>query len=220
MPITTIAVLPIKQGYYAKVVKVIGDTVPESHKEPGILRLAFHKGEAGEELLVAVESYRDEEAIAAHLATPHLKQVAETLPECLSGPIEFFHCDPFPAGDPVMGEIALPAPRSRKATGLVVVSVFTVQEKALEKALGLLVEDAVATHKEPGVHRFAIHLDREVRRRVVVLEAYENSAVLDAHFKTPHLAKVVRELVPLFDGENRLIRLTPLGIGDPDKGML
>lgn len=180
----------------------------------------FHKSEVGDELLVAVETYRDAEALKSHMASPHMQPIVQALPELLGGPLETYRLTPRPMGDAELGVIAGDPPASQRPSTLAVVAIMTAKEGALDDALAVLEANTIETHKEPGVNRFAVHTDAAFPRRIVVVESYDDPEVLAAHYRTPHLGRVRVELPPLLEGGIRNLRLTPLRIGDSAKGRL
>jgi quinol monooxygenase YgiN len=79
-----------------------------------------------------------------------------------------------------------------------------------------------ATHEEPGCLLYALHRDNADPTTLVLLERWRSQEDLDAHFATPHVAKLLA-----FAAEPgnlaqppQLTFTTALGLGTPDKGRL
>ena len=71
---------------------------------------------------------------------------------------------------------------------LIVAGEAVVEEGAVEQVRDALRTMEEATRKEPGCLAYAFAVDINDPTRVRIMERWESSDALSAHFKTPHMA--------------------------------
>ena len=92
MPIGVIAKLRVKEGKnreFEAIFKQLAQAVDEN--EPGNNFYELHKSNSDPQLYIVLEQYIDEDALAAHDETEHIKTLGAQLAPCMAAPpdIEF-----------------------------------------------------------------------------------------------------------------------------------
>lgn len=89
-----------------------------------------------------------------------------------------------------------------------------------QKMVDILSTNMIATHKEPGLRKFALHRDHADPRHFMVVEVYDSRADYDYHHAQAHYAVCMSQLPATLDGSHQSTHVEPLTIGDPAKGLL
>ena len=112
--------------------------------------------------------------------------------------------------------------RARAAANPQVVAVATVESAPgrEDELLALLETLASATHAEAACLAYAVHRDRDAPGRFAVVERWTSPVALEAHELTPHVRAFEAAVGPLLAAPPHVVRLAPLGLGDPMKGAL
>jgi quinol monooxygenase YgiN len=101
--IVVVATLRPKQGSAEALSALLEQYVPVGQQDDGNLRYALH--EAGEDVVVILEQWRDQQALEAHGANPAFTEFAESAKELLDGPMEVKVLRPKPLGDAAKGAL-------------------------------------------------------------------------------------------------------------------
>jgi quinol monooxygenase YgiN len=78
-----------------------------------------------------------------------------------------------------------------------VVAQFFIKNEEVEKALSLARELVLETRKETGCVSYELCQSLKQDSHITFIEEWENQAVLDAHFQTPHFTDLVPKLLAL-----------------------
>jgi quinol monooxygenase YgiN len=89
-----------------------------------------------------------------------------------------------------------------------------------QKMVDILSTNMIATHKEPGLRKFALHRDHADPRHFMVVEVYDSRADYDYHHAQAHYAVCMSQLPATLEGSHQSTHVEPLKIGDPAKGLL
>lgn len=89
-----------------------------------------------------------------------------------------------------------------------------------KKMVEILSTNMIATHKEPGLRKFALHRDLNDPLHFMVVEVYDSRADYDYHHAQPHYAVCMAALPATLDGTHQSTHVEPLRIGDLAKGLL
>ena len=82
-----------------------------------------------------------------------------------------------------------------------VVAQFFIKDGEVEKALALAKELVLETKKEKGCINYELFQSTQKDTQIAFLEEWENQAVLDVHFKTPHFTDLVPKIQALTNQE-------------------
>lgn len=89
-----------------------------------------------------------------------------------------------------------------------------------QKMVDILSTNMIATHKEPGLRKFALHRDHADPCHFMVVEVYDSRADYDYHHAQAHYAVCMSQLPATLEGTHQSTHVEPLKIGDPAKGLL
>ena len=89
-----------------------------------------------------------------------------------------------------------------------------------KKMVEILSTNMIATHKEPGLRKFALHRDLSDPLHYMVVEVYDSRADYDFHHAQPHYAVCMAALPATLEGSHMSTHVEPLRIGDLKKGLL
>jgi quinol monooxygenase YgiN len=103
---------------------------------------------------------------------------------------------------------------------VVMVAKFTVKPDTREAATEALTRCVEASQQEPGVLRYTLHVDSTDPNTFVLIELYRDAEALQAHRTTPHLKALLADTRDLLASPLDVLALTPVGVGDPVKGVL
>jgi quinol monooxygenase YgiN len=101
---------------------------------------------------------------------------------------------------------------------VVVTAYFYPRSDAREQVLAALGPAIAAVHEEPGCELYAIHDAPD--GSIVMLEKWTSADLLDAHGQGEPVARLTAALDGLLERPTVVTRLTPLPVGQPDKGAL
>jgi quinol monooxygenase YgiN len=82
-----------------------------------------------------------------------------------------------------------------------VVAQFFIKDGEVEKALTLAKELVLETRKEDGCISYELCQNLKTDSHITFIETWENQAVLDAHFQTPHFTGLVPRILELTEQE-------------------
>lgn len=102
----------------------------------------------------------------------------------------------------------------------VVIVHLHAKEGCAQQLIDTLKVNMEATHREPGLKRFALHRDLSDPLHFMVVEVYKGRADYDYHHAQPHYAVCMRELPKYLDEMHQSTHLDQLPIGDLRKGLL
>lgn len=77
--------LLIERGKADEAIAGLSASIEASHHEPGCLLAALHRDINDPDVLVIVERWASEEDHKAHLETPHIQRLAETVAPLMAG---------------------------------------------------------------------------------------------------------------------------------------
>ena len=210
--------MPVKPEQREAALAAVRRNLEGAHSEPGVMKLALHCARDEPDALWFIEVYRDAAAVQAHMQAPYVKAVMAALPQILNGAVEAVRVAPLLFSAHPKGRLAA-RPASEPAP-YVVIADFQIAEGKLESALALLQEEVGPTHAEPGVLTFALHQACDDPNRLVAVEVYRDRAAFEAHYQTPHLRKIARDLPPLWARPIVVTHVEPMPLGDWSKGVL
>jgi len=101
---------------------------------------------------------------------------------------------------------------------VVVTAVFTPNPGALDQVIDVLSRAVAAVHSEPGCLLYALHRDPD--GRLVLIEKWESTALLDAHGSAAAVGALNREIDGLLAEPAVVTRLAPLPAGTAAQGQL
>jgi quinol monooxygenase YgiN len=78
-----------------------------------------------------------------------------------------------------------------------VIAQFHIKNAEVEKALALAKELVLQTKKETGCLNYELFQNAEDTTQLIFIEEWENQAVLQSHFQTPHFTDLVPKLQAL-----------------------
>jgi quinol monooxygenase YgiN len=106
------------------------------------------------------------------------------------------------------------------AAEIVIVADLWAKPEGVERLLALLEEEVREVHAhESGVRKFALHRDVDDPLHIVMIEAFDDEQVLAAHRETDYYANLMAAIPELITERSRTV-LSPLGYGDPERGLL
>jgi quinol monooxygenase YgiN len=100
----------------------------------------------------------------------------------------------------------------------VVTAVFTPNPGAFDQVSDVLSRAIALVHEEPGCLLYAIHRDPD--DRIIMIEKWESTELLDAHGSSPAVAQLGRETEGLLAEPTVVTRLVPIPAGTPAQGQL
>lgn len=103
---------------------------------------------------------------------------------------------------------------------LVVVASVELAPGTEHDALAAFADTIRATHEEPGCLSYALHRDTETPTKWMIIERWVSAEALDAHMGQPYVAELFARIGDLAAGPPTIQRLSPVPVGDPEKGVL
>ena len=85
--LVVIATLPGKADKREEITAALTKAAVATREEEGCLSYAFHVDLENVDHYVSVETWKDQEAVDAHFATPHIAELFELAPELLAGEV-------------------------------------------------------------------------------------------------------------------------------------
>lgn len=89
-----VAIFNAKPDRCDDLVQMLAALAPPSRAEPGCIEYGFHRDADDPNRVLAIETWRDEAAIAAHFETPHFQHLAANVEPLLTEPIKLHKCRP------------------------------------------------------------------------------------------------------------------------------
>lgn len=164
-------------------------------QEPDTLLYAFHRRQDDPSEIVFWESYADDAAFQTHMGTPHMGEMRAAFGELFdTSTVKLERLDRV-AGFARDGF-------GRPETGGTVSLIFRVPMQAgkEETVLEQLRQTAEAVEaQEPGALCYRFHRPQEAPSELVLLEAWDDDAALQAHMQTPHMKEFWASYPQLFD---------------------
>lgn len=110
------------------------------------------------------------------------------------------------------------SPTSPAADPVVVTAVFTPAEGAYDQVHDALARAVAEVHQEAGCLLYALHRDPD--GRIIMIEKWESTALLDAHGGSPAVAELNLGVGHLMAAPVVVTRLVPLPAGTEAQGRL
>jgi quinol monooxygenase YgiN len=101
---------------------------------------------------------------------------------------------------------------------VVVTAIFTPNPGAFDQVVEVLSRAIAEVHKEDGCLLYAIHRDPD--DRVIMIEKWESTELLDAHGSAPAVKQMNVEIDGLLTEPVVVSRLVPIAAGTPAQGQL
>ncbi|OLZ61275.1 hypothetical protein AV521_43890 [Streptomyces sp. IMTB 2501] len=86
--VTVVGRAVARPGHRDQVAKLLRSVVAPTHEEAGSIHYSMHQGIDDPDLFVAIERWTSAEALEQHLATEHIKQLAERIGDLLAEPLD------------------------------------------------------------------------------------------------------------------------------------
>ncbi|WP_248963157.1 putative quinol monooxygenase [Sphaerisporangium perillae] len=103
MSIVVVATLEAVPGHRDELLGLVTELVSKVHTEQGCHLYAPHT--SGEDQIVVIEHWADEQALAAHRTQPHMRAFRTAVAGLMAGPSRIQVLRPVPAGDPQRGRL-------------------------------------------------------------------------------------------------------------------
>ncbi|MGI8667165.1 MAG: putative quinol monooxygenase [Jatrophihabitans sp.] len=97
--ISTVAVITAKPGSGPAVEAALRELAVATHAEPDCILYSLQRGLADPNVFVTVEKWVSQEALDAHLASPHVATALGLATEHLGAPLQIIATEPLDAGD-------------------------------------------------------------------------------------------------------------------------
>jgi quinol monooxygenase YgiN len=81
------ATIPIKPEMREDAVRAVTEMVEATVKEAGCLKYDFYSSITDPNRFMAFEEWESDEALAAHMQTPHMAELRRRMPELAAGPM-------------------------------------------------------------------------------------------------------------------------------------
>ena len=98
-----VATFHARPGRADEVEAELQDAIVRTHEEPGCIRYALHRTLGGGDVVMFIERWESQEALAEHGQKPYITRIGPALADLTTGPVELHFLEPRPAGDPVKG---------------------------------------------------------------------------------------------------------------------
>src|SRR5436190_2239687 len=173
------------KGRVASLHRQLGDA---RRKDPGVLRFEVLQRTAPSNQFVILEIWKDQQALDAHAAAAHTRQLAEKLNPLLISPVD----DRLAIATHVA---ALPPPAPRGA--LYVVTHVDVPGNVRDKAVPALKALAESTRKDAGNLRFDVVHQKARTNHFTVVAIWKDQKSDDAHELAAHTREFRNLLTPI-----------------------
>jgi quinol monooxygenase YgiN len=100
MSISTVAIITAKPGTGDEVEQVLRSLVEQTHTEAGCELYSLQRALENRDQFVTVEKWSSQEALQAHLGSPHLADVLQKAGHLLAAPPQIVAAEALTVGDP------------------------------------------------------------------------------------------------------------------------
>lgn len=103
--VVVVAVFRIQEGKVEEAIALFEQIVVPTHDEAGCLSYALHRDTEDPSVLVIVERWTSQVALANHFVQPHMAIMRDRGAEFLAGEPSVHFLDPIAIGDPIKGAL-------------------------------------------------------------------------------------------------------------------
>jgi len=105
-------------------------------------------------------------------------------------------------------------------SNVIVVATLQAKPGSEDAARAILTETLEATHEESGCRTYALHVSKQDAAQFVLVERWDDQEALDAHFTTPHMAKLAGAAGDLLAVPPTIVFCDAIPAGDPAKSSI